>query len=509
MRQRFYFLVFLLVAPVAFGQPRLVTLSIDSNLTYIPGFTDLNHTYISVSDLCKGLGLESFALTTSGKMSIYSDSGSVLLTPNNNYIVISSSGESTAYQLPLPVLSANAKLYFPANFVSQYFSRILSGQLSYDETKLRFTYSAKPLDMPSIMSIRAEEKANGALIEVSMDHLPKAYEAAVGQNNILYVTLMPATGDTAKLDSLHASAVYSSLLAIQNPRSMQLSFRLNHSYSSHQVYVDSISNTVSVALYSQADVEKIFSEELKNRLEEEKKNWKLDVIVIDPGHGGKDPGAIGVGGVKEKDITLAIGKALKKAINAKLPKVKVVMTRDDDEFVELDKRGEIADDAGGKLFISIHCNSMPHKPNAMNGLETYFLRPGKTDEAIRIAAQENAAIKYENDYEKKYQAYDADNLILTTMAHSAYVKYSEQFAQLIEDNVSSVAAVADNGVSQAGFLVLIGASMPAVLIETGYISNVREARYLKSKAGQQAIARGIANAIVQFKHEYEKNFAQN
>ena len=107
----------------------------------------------------------------------------------------------------------------------------------------------------------------------------------------------------------------------------------------------------------------------------------------------------------------------------------------------MDKRGEIANEAGGKLFISIHCNSMPHKPNSTNGLETYFLRPGRTDEAIRIAAQENAAAKYENDYEKKYQAYDEDNMILTTMAHSAYVKYSEQLAQLIEDNVSSTASM--------------------------------------------------------------------
>ena len=208
-------------------------------------------------------------------------------------------------------------------------------------------------------------------------------------------------------------------------------------------------------------------------------------------------------------MTLAIAKALKRTLNEKLSKVKVVMTRDDDEFVELDKRGEIANDAGGRLFISIHCNSMPHKPNSMNGLEVYFLRPGRTDEAIRIAAQENAAVKYENDYEKRYQSYDEDNMILTTMAHGAYVKYSEQLAQLIDDNVSSTASVADDGVSQAGFYVLVGASMPAVLIETGYLSNRKEEKYLKSKSGQNAIARGIANAVVKFKAEYEKIFNQN
>ncbi|HEY9167297.1 MAG TPA: N-acetylmuramoyl-L-alanine amidase [Candidatus Kryptonia bacterium] len=496
-------------ASSAFAQPKVMTLKADSNISYIGGFVDLNHAYVSVADLAKGLGLRTFGLQSTGKVSVYSDSGSVLLTPNNSFIVVSTGGESKTYQLPVPVLSANGKLYIAGKYASQYLSAILPGTLAFDESAAGFSYSSTVLAPPTILGIQSEEKANGAVIEIGMKELPKAYEAAIGQDNMLYVTLMPARVDTQKLSALPSTQVYSGVLAIQNPNSVQLSFKLTHNYSSHQIYIDSTTNSVSVALYMQADVEKIFSEELKHRLEEEKKNWKLDVIVIDPGHGGKDPGAIGISGVQEKDVTLAIAKALKKAINVRLPKVKVVMTRDDDEFVELDKRGEIANDSGGKLFVSIHCNSMPRKPSSPNGLETYFLRPGKTDEAIRIAAQENAAIKYENDYEKKYQTYDADNMILTTMAHSAYVKYSEQFAQLIEDNVSSVANVADDGVNQAGFIVLIGASMPAVLVESGYISNIREARYLKSKAGQQAIARGISNAIVQFKEEYEKNFTQN
>jgi N-acetylmuramoyl-L-alanine amidase len=357
--------------------------------------------------------------------------------------------------------------------------------------------------------VQAEEKANGAVVRIAMENLPSAYEAAIGQDNTLYITIMPAAGNIRKLSSLPATDVYSSVLAIQNPNSVQLSFKLKQKYLSRQIFIDSTASAVVVALYSQADVKNIAVDEIKKKLEDEKKDWKLDIVVIDPGHGGEDPGAIGLKGTMEKNVTLAVAKDLKKAITERLPKVKVVMTRDDDEFVELDKRGEIANEAGGKLFISIHCNSMPHKPNSMNGLETYFLRPGRTDEAIRIAAQENAAVKYENDYEKKYEAYDEDNMILTTMAHSAYVKYSEQLAQLIEDNVSSIASVGNNGISQAGFYVLVGASMPAVLVETGYLSNPKEEKYLRSKNGQEAIARGVANAVVKYKDEYEKNFTQN
>ncbi len=515
MRLRVVFLILLLYCTPLAAQPKVVTLRVGTTTSLIGGFEDLNHVYVSLTELSQGLGLTTFVLKTTGKLSIYSDYGSLLFTPDNSFVVLSTGGETNVLQMPLPVLMANGKLYMAANYAGECFARIIQGSLGYNEEKAEFVYTPSKVGLPQITGLQAQPKANGAVIEIAMESLPKAYEASItssglgGEPDMLYVTLMPASADVAKLDSLPPNGIYSSVFAIQNPNSVQLSFRLNQKYVSKQVFVDSTTNSVIVALYSSADVQKIFSEELKKKLEAEKKNWKLDVIVIDPGHGGKDPGTIGVHGTEEKNVALAIGLDLKNDLHRVLPKVKVVMTRDKDVFVPLDERGQIANEAGGKLFISLHCNSMPHKPSSMHGIETYFLRPGKTGEAIRIAAQENAAIKYENDYEKKYQSYDADNMILTAMAHSAYVKYSERLAQLIEDNVSAVASVADNGVSQAGFYVLIGASMPAVLVETGYLSNVREERYLKSKKGQQAIAKGITRAIVKFKAEYEKNFTQN
>lgn len=510
MRLKVAFALTVLISSTLFAQPKVVTLIKGGDSTRIGGFVELSHVYISLADLSQGLSLHTSTLESTGKLDVYTSHGSLLFTPDNNFILVSKvGGESRLYQSPLPILSANGKLYAPSDYVGQYFSMIMPGTLNYSSEKAELHFLFADTATPEVTDVMGQEKANGAIIQVIMSRLPKNSEAEIGPDNSLYLTLLPANADTLKLDSLPSSWVYSKLLAIQNPNSVQLIFKLNRNYQSQQVFIDSSSNSIMVALYSQADVKKVVADEIKKRLEEEKKNWKLDVVVIDPGHGGKDPGAIGVKGTDEKNVTLAIAKALKKVLNEKLPKVKIVMTRDDDEFVELDKRGEDANDAGGKLFISIHCNSMPHKPNSMNGLEVYFLRPGRTDEAIRIAAQENAAVKYENDYEKKYQSYDEDNIILTTMVHGAYVKYSEQLAQLIADNVSSMASVADDGVSQAGFYVLVGASMPAVLIETGYLSNRREEKYLKSKSGQNAIARGIANAVVKFKAEYEKNFTQS
>lgn len=229
---------------------------------------------------------------------------------------------------------------------------------------------------------------------------------------------------------------------------------------------------------------------------------KLDVIVIDPGHGGRDVGAIGPGGYYEKQATLAIGIKLGALIEKEIPGVKVVFTRKTDKFVELYKRGQIANKAKGKLFISIHCNSTPQKPSKATGFETYILRPGKTDAAISVAARENAVVKYESDKERYAGLSDID-FILTSMARSQDVRYSEKFAGLIQEELDKQLSIRNRGVSQAGFLVLIGASMPNVLLETGFISNDTEEALLKSDAGQHSYAKGIVNAIKKYKAHYE------
>ena len=180
-----------------------------------------------------------------------------------------------------------------------------------------------------------------------------------------------------------------------------------------------------------------------------------------------------------------------------MPGVKVVYTRKSDAFVELYRRGQIANQQKGKLFISVHCNSTPQKPSNATGFTTYILRPGKTDAAIRVAAKENAVIHFENKRERYYYLSDVD-FILTSMARNQDVKYSEKFASLVQQQLAKKVKIKDNGVSQAGFYVLVGASMPNVLIETGFISNLKEEALLKSDAGQTNYARGILEAIKKY-----------
>jgi N-acetylmuramoyl-L-alanine amidase len=235
-----------------------------------------------------------------------------------------------------------------------------------------------------------------------------------------------------------------------------------------------------------------------------KKTPKLDVIVLDAGHGGKDPGAIGTNGYKEKQATLAIIEKLGEMIEEEFPDTKVVFTRKSDKFIELYRRGEIANKAKGKLFISVHCNSTPEKPTKAGGTATYMLRPGASDAAIRVASRENAVIALEKNT-SRYDGLSDIDFILTSMRSSQDVKFSEKFADIVQKELTKNVGLKNNGVEQAGFYVLVGASMPSVLIETAFISNPKEEEVLKSSTGQNKFAKGILEAIKKYKLLYEKS----
>ena len=236
--------------------------------------------------------------------------------------------------------------------------------------------------------------------------------------------------------------------------------------------------------------------------EKEKKKWNLDVIVIDPGHGGKDAGAISINGYKEKDLVLKIAHNLKDLINENMPGTKVVMTRDDDTFIELYQRGQIANQNSGKLFISIHLNSMPHKPSPSNGFESYILRPGRTDDAIRVANRENDVVKLEKS-QSRYSNLTEEQMIISTMAQNSFIKLSERFASMLQSEVSKTTPLEDRGVNQAGFFVLVGASMPSVLFEGAFLSNPKDEKFISSSTGQQKIAHGMFNAIRKYAKHYK------
>jgi len=235
---------------------------------------------------------------------------------------------------------------------------------------------------------------------------------------------------------------------------------------------------------------KIVKVDLKN----EKKKWEFKTIVIDAGHGGKDPGAVGYRGTKEKDIALDVAKRLEKKLIKNMD-VKVVMTRDEDVFLRLSDRTKIANENNGSLFISIHTNAAEDR--RASGFETFLIGRSKNEYAARVAARENAVLELEGI---PGQALTGEDLIQATIAQSGFAIYSETFADLVQIEIKKRVQSRDRGVKQAGFVVLARASMPNVLVELGFISNPTEEKKLRSPQYRDQLATAIYRAV----QRYEK-----
>lgn len=229
----------------------------------------------------------------------------------------------------------------------------------------------------------------------------------------------------------------------------------------------------------------------------------ISTVVIDPGHGGQDPGAI-TKKVREKDIVLAIALKVGEYIKKNLPDVNVIYTRKTDIFIPLEQRAQIANKNQADLFISIHANKTDHP--APHGVETFAMGLSRVDQNLEVAKKENAAILYEDNYEEKYQGYDpnsAESFIIFSYVQNTYLHQSLDFANTIQHEFTNSANRTNRGVKQAGFLVLWKTAMPGVLIETGFISNPDEEKYLTSENGQMQIANSIYRAFKNYKQKIE------
>lgn len=226
---------------------------------------------------------------------------------------------------------------------------------------------------------------------------------------------------------------------------------------------------------------------------------KFSKLVIDAGHGGDKPGAVGSRS-KEKDITLAVSLKLGRMITENLKDVEVRYTRVIDKDVELYKRSQIANKIGADLFISIHCNSSTNKKP--NGSETFALGLTKAAQNLEVAKKENKDILSEANYEENYDGFDPnapENDILFALYQNAYMESSLWFADRVQRQLTANTPISDRGVKQANFVVLLKSAMPSVLIEIGFISNQQEESYLMSELGQYEIAASIFRAICEYK----------
>ena len=255
------------------------------------------------------------------------------------------------------------------------------------------------------------------------------------------------------------------------------------------------------------NVDKILNKEKKDTLIYDiYSNQQLNIqgiktIVLDAGHGGKDPGAIGYYNIKEKNIVLDITNELGRYIERNHPDIEVIYTRTDDTFLGLRNRTNIANENKGQLFISIHANASTAK--SARGFEIFLLGPNSVDEAMEVTIRENASIAFEENQEQ----YKLENQIIASLSQTTFLKESEKLALFIENNVKKeLPKTRIRGIKQAGFHVLVGASMPNLLVEVGFISNKSEAKLLNKSSYRKQMAKGIYRGIADYIEYYQNKY---
>ena len=451
--------------------------------------------YLNTAELAEAFSIRYYVNNAVQKQVLHFREGEVKVTAFSSFVII----DDKSYQLPAPSYFDGRDFYLPArSFFRILGSTVLKGA-TFDESRRAFIGPRSLLGY-NIHRASVEEKRNGTLIRVRTS---QTFDAAnivryITDNGWLVVQIPAGKVDTLELARSTMGGLIRNAWGRQLANSAELRFKLNEKVPLPEVFQVDNGRELHIALRNPV-------RKKGNRTEEMRKLWYLNTIVIDAGHGGKDAGTTGRGGLQEKtvclDVALRLGKLLKRRT-----KMKVVYTRDEDVFVPLFQRTKIANEAGGKLFISIHVNGV--KNRGARGFETWLLAPANTPEAIEIAQRENSVIALEES-NHRYREFTDETLILSTMAQSVWMKESETLAAQVQQELAARLDSPNRGVKQADFYVLIGATMPNVLVEIGFLSNRIEEKKLGQSEYRQRISEGIYNAILKFKKQQEQAMASN
>jgi len=411
--------------------------------------------------------------------------------------------DGRAYNLVYPVLLKDGAPALPVATTAELASLILGMQFQWDPgtQTLQFIKTTGEIE-----AIRAEMKRNGMLINI-LTGGPVTYEVYTATDNWLNITIPGAKLGKIGFNRRPFSRYIWEFKPYQFEESVQLSFRLRPGRLRYEHRFVTNPYRIEIALidttfeFDSTDTPGLFHTDTTGGLEETEAGVEtdpIDVIVVDAGHGGRDWGATGPRGTKEKDVVLGVALELARLLRAD-PDFKVILTRDRDVFIPLQDRAKIANDANADLFVSIHANSAPKR--SARGFETFFLAAAKSDEARATAQLENASLRFE-DEDQSRNGSDID-FILTDLLQNQFLVESAALAQTIQTRLGDILNTPDRGVNQAGFVVLYYAYMPSVLVETGFISNRDEERWLAAESSQKKIARAIYQSIVEFRDTHE------
>ena len=398
-----------------------------------------NIQYFSINEFIYKNNLKSTYYQAKEKLEILYEGNKIYFSPHSSYCRIN----ETSYHMVYKSLLINNNLFIPVvtfqNIITKSKLAMRVVEINNNEIKIN-------TNIYNIHDFYIDKKENG--FEISIHTTEKFTEkniaTSMNSGGWLNITILNSHIDSLGLHKSKLRYPITDLKTVQSEKSSQISFYINNKVD--DVIINSSDKNINILVSTKQN-------EYAEKIQELRNKKLIDTIVIDAGHGGKDPGAIGINKLQEKEVTLDIAKQLTRMLE-KNTNLKVINTRDEDVFIPLWQRTQIANNAEGDIFISIHANSTA-KSKSINGFETFLLRVGKTEEAIEVAKRENSVIALEQNQDK-YTNLTNEQLILATMVQNSDMKASEKLASIIQDNLAKKITTSRNrGVKQAGFHVLV------------------------------------------------------
>jgi len=416
------------------------------------------------------------------------DTNVFIFTVGSPYIRLN----TTAHNMMLPAMLAHGELYVPAETFSALLDFAMPERINWDGDGRTLRIDT---EWYNITDLSISAKQNGLLIEIFISS-PLQYEIYQSEGNWINLNFPDGRINRGKILAAEGGNLVYKINAFQFETSAQISLRLKRQFRKYYTMYRTNPGRLQIAVEDSAyvpdsaltDVGRIGPDE------------EVDVVVIDPGHGGTDFGAIGrQKRTREKTVNLELANLVAKMIR-KDKQFKVVMTRTGDVEVSLDERARIANEAKADMFISIHCNSSGKK--TAHGFQVFYLAPAKNDSARAVAQFENAPFLV-NDPSIRDREQDDLTLILNDMIQTEFLAESADLAYMADMEMRKKLGIRSRGVDHAGFFVLNRVYMPSILVETAFISNADEESLLKSTGFRDDVAEAIYNAVKRFKSKYE------
>jgi N-acetylmuramoyl-L-alanine amidase len=452
--------------------------------------------YLRANDVARIFKATQFWNSSSRKVVLGIAHTRFTLTVDTRVVVI----DGNPVMMRSPVLYNAGYVMIPMEFVAEVASPFTPSVYQWDRASLTLRTERVGYN---VQSLTFSTTANRSTATITLSE-PLLHHSDSSTPGLIRLKIYGGRIDPGTFDIREPRGLFNGVRAEQTDRDAYIYFDIKKLTARIQVVREDDPPRLQVVL-EQGDLPEIpdpdFASrkevEIIDRVDGERRTLKIDTVVLDPGHGGKDNGKVGANGVFEKDVNLAIAMKARERLQSELG-VNVIMTREDDRLLALTQRTEIANESGGNLFISIHCNSW-FSPEA-GGFEAYFLSPARNDWDRAVAMAENSV----DDIPGTASDAPSDiDFILWDMVQSEYLNESSQLAELTQKAMSERLDIRNRGVKQANFVVLQGARMPAVLIETAFLSNPDEEALLLDDAFQNQVAEGIVEAVRNLQERYK------